>query len=572
MMNPVLRKDIVGLLRLKRVAAIHFLFVAVLAILVLLTWPQGGVLAGTLAIGDAAAAGPASDDLLMGLVLGQLVLLMLLVPGIASVSLTSEREGNTLEMLYASRLKPLSIILGKIGIAVAYPILLLASGLPFVAMLGWRGEVRMDQLTEAYLVLALSAVYMSILCLAISAFCRQSATSLVIAYVVTLVTCGGVLVPAAIMLDSMAHPLLASVLHYLRGLSPVAAEMSLLKPRLNDFGGAGRQMLPIWQVFVPMALAAIVVCIGLIVMKLRKAPSSSEGFGAPTGGTIEGRTLGRRLLYLIDPLKRRKPLGGGNPLLGKEHRTSNLRSGRWMIRIFYASLFLSLGMAVMSLYGGTEHADLLRYVAQVLVAFQIALVALVVPSLSSAALSSELENGTFELLRLTPLRAGTIFWGKLLPAFLPAALPIVALLPAYGTVCFVNYDYISRVLLILPVVVLTVLLFSILGLACSAFLANTARATVVAYLIAAGIVVLPALVWWAGSAHLVSVNITRWIAASSPLVMALNLLPSEQGGQAADAQQRIDALRSFHLWLMGGLCLFMLVLSRMRLNVLLRQG
>jgi len=563
-MNPVLQKDIVGLLRLKRVAAIHFLFVAVLAILVLLTWPQGGILAGTFTIGSRAASGPASDDLLMGLVMGQLVLLVLLVPGIASVSLTSEREGNTLEMLYASRLKPMAIILGKIGIAISYPIILLASGLPFIAMLGWRGEVRLDQLAEAYLVLTLAAVYMAILCLTISAFCKQSATSLVIAYVVTLVTCGGVLVPAAIMLDSMADPILANILHYMRGLSPVAAALSLLKPRLNDFGGTGRQMLPIWQVFVPMALAAVAACVSLIVVKLSKAPSSSEGFGAPTGGTMEERSIGRKLLYLIDPKKKRKPLGRGNPLLGKERRTSNLRSGRWMIRIFYASLFLSLGMAVMSLYGGTEHQDLLRYVAQVLVAFQIALVTLVVPSLSSAALSSELENGTFELLRLTPLRAGQIFWGKLLPAFLPAVLPIIALLPAYGTVCFVNYDYLSRVVLILPVVVLTVLMFSILGLTCSAFLSNTARATVVAYLIAAGIVVLPTLVWWAGGAGLASVKMTRWVAACSPLVMAMNLLPN--------SDQPVYALRSFHLYLMGGLCFLMLVLSWIRLKVLLRQG
>jgi ABC-type transport system involved in multi-copper enzyme maturation permease subunit len=570
-MNPVLQKDIVGLLRLKRVAAIHFLFVAVLAALVLLTWPQGGIMAGTFSIGKESPAGPASDDLLMGLVLGQLVLLILLVPGIASVALTSEREGNTLEMLYASRLKPLSIILGKIGIAIGYPVILLVSGLPFVAMLGWRGEVRPAQLAEAYFVLTLSSVYLSILCLAISAYCRQSATALVVAYVVVLVTCGGVLVPAAIMLDTATDKLLGIVLHYIRGLSPLAAALSLLKPRLNDFGGAGRNMLPVWQIFVPMASLATLVCIALIVLKLRKAPSSSEGFGAPTGGTMEARSLGRKLLYLIDPKKKRKPLGRGNPLLGKERRTSNLRSGRWMIRIFYASLFLSLGMAVMSLYGGTQHEDLLRYVAQVLVAFQIALVTLVIPSLSSATVSSEHENGTFELLRLTPLRAGQIFWGKLLPAFLPAVLPIVALVPAYATVCYVNLDYIPRVLMILPIVLLTVLMFSILGLTCSAFLSNTARATVVAYLIAAGMVVLPALVWWAGVSGLVPRNAAKYVGAISPLVMSLSLLPTERGG-GQDVQALIYELRDYHCWFMGGLCVLMLIMSRIRLAVMLRQG
>ena len=45
-----------------------------------------------------------------------------------------------------------------------------------------------------------------------------------------------------------------------------------------------------------------------------------------------------------------------------------------MIRIFYVSLFLSLGLAVMALYGGTEHGDLMRYVVQILITLQIGLV------------------------------------------------------------------------------------------------------------------------------------------------------------------------------------------------------
>ena len=44
-MNPVLKKDLIGLLRLKRIAAIQVLFVAMIGLMVLLTWPQGGVLA-----------------------------------------------------------------------------------------------------------------------------------------------------------------------------------------------------------------------------------------------------------------------------------------------------------------------------------------------------------------------------------------------------------------------------------------------------------------------------------------------------------------------------------------------
>src|SRR5690554_5693007 len=98
-MNPVLLKDLIGLLRLKRVAAIQVFFLLVLGVLVMLTWPQSGVLTGTFGAGSAEAAEVASaargqDQLLLSLVLGQIVLLLLFVPGIASVALTSEKEAN----------------------------------------------------------------------------------------------------------------------------------------------------------------------------------------------------------------------------------------------------------------------------------------------------------------------------------------------------------------------------------------------------------------------------------------------------------------------------------------------
>src|SRR5687767_8378569 len=105
-MNPVLQKDLLALLRLKRVAAVQILFVAVLAIMVVGTWPQEGVAPGSIDLGGAQNIVRTGDPFLLALTLGQIVLLVLLVPGVASVAISQERENNTLEMLYASRLKP----------------------------------------------------------------------------------------------------------------------------------------------------------------------------------------------------------------------------------------------------------------------------------------------------------------------------------------------------------------------------------------------------------------------------------------------------------------------------------
>jgi hypothetical protein len=59
-------------------------------------------------------------------------------------------------------------------------------------------------------------------------------------------------------------------------------------------------------------------------------------------------------------------------------------------------------------------------------------------------------------------------------------------------------------------------------------------------------------------------SVARWVCVISPLVMALNLLPV---GSSAIAQMYAP-----HLWLMGGLCLGLLVIARVRLIVLLRHG
>ena len=436
---------------------------------------------------------------MLALMLGQLVLLVLLVPGMAAVAVTGEREAGTLEMLYASRLSPLKIIIGKIGLAIAYPLLLLVSGLPFVALLAWRGELRTDQLLLSYGVLALSAIYLTILSLGVSATCRQGATAMVIAYMLILVTCGGVLVPGAIMLAGGARRDGDAAALRPRGLAGRGHPL-ILAPRTGDMGGLERHMMPLWMIFIPFASAVSIAAVALIGAKLHKAPSTMEGFGAQVSGSTARRSWFRRFFFLIDPTKKRQPLGRGNPVMAKERRTSNLRSGSWMIRIFYVSLFLSLALAGMGLYGDPSHPDLMKYVVQILVALQIALVTLVVPSLSTASVSGEIENGTFELLRLTPLSSDSIFWGKLIPSLPPALLPMAALLPAYLALVFIDPSYMPHLMRIGPVVLLDLLAMCILGLTCSTWLGNTARATVAAYALAASLVILPMLIWWAGEA------------------------------------------------------------------------
>jgi hypothetical protein len=112
-------------------------------------------------------------------------------------------------------------------------------------------------------------------------------------------------------------------------------------------------------------------------------------------------------------------------------------------------------------------------------------------------------------------------------------------------------------------VLLAVLLSCLIGLAGSAFIANTARATVTAYLGVAAMFLLPLLVWLVAGQQL-SERAAAHLAFLSPLVMALNELP---GGS-----ESLRDLYSLHLWVIGGACAAMLTGSWIRVNALLRQG
>lgn len=571
-MNPVLQKDLLGLLRRKRIAAVHLVFIATLSALVLGTWPQQGIVA---------LASQGRDELLLGLVLGQLLLLVLIVPGIAAVSIVGEREANTLEMLYASRLSAAQIILGKVVSSLGVPLLLLATGLPFAALLSYRGELDAGKLGLCYAVLVTAAVLLSIGALTVSAMCRQMASALVISYVAVLAVCGGLLVPATIMLKSQTG-IAAQMTHYARTLSPVAAALSVLRPELDELGGRESasalpqaaaaftadteqptRLLPAWKVFFPLAGSVIAACFATLVARLSRPPVASERFADADRTAFGARR--RRLLYVIDDQKPRKSMGTFNPLLSKEARTTQLRSRRWMLRVFYGALMLSLLLAVMALYGGVDHPDLLAYVARVIVAFQAALVAFVVPSLTSAAVSSEIETGTFEMLRLTPLRASAIFWGKFLPAFIPALLPLVALVPAFAAICVIDAGYVPFFARLAVVVVSSVAVCAAIGLVCSSFASSTPVATVASYLITAGLFALPLLAGEVGAAHLAP-EVIRWLALPSPLMIGLSLLPGET------ASALIRDLWLHHVALMGGVCGVMLVAARLRLTHLLRHG
>jgi hypothetical protein len=95
------------------------------------------------------------------------------------------------------------------------------------------------------------------------------------------------------------------------------------------------------------------------------------------------------------------------------------------------------------------------------------------------------------------------------------------------------------------------------------FFDRTARATVADYLCCAAIFVLPVFPYLASGAQ-ISPTLAAWLGLSSPLVIALNLMP----GGLPD----VRTIWLVHLIVIGVLCIFLLLVSRYRLTVLMRRG
>jgi ABC-type transport system involved in multi-copper enzyme maturation permease subunit len=551
-MNPILRKDVLQTLREKRVAGVQALFVVVLGVGVLACWPQQGVLA---------VADRAHDNLFDALILGQLVFLLLFVPGAAAVSLASEVEIQTFEMLYASRLTARQIVLGKILGAIAFPILLLLTGLPFVGLLALRGASSLQSLLMVYATLLLTAAFLSMIALAVSSFYQTTSGALVMSYLVMAGVCIAPLVPSAILLDRSSG-WTAAGLHYARGLSPLAAVLAVLRPDWGDFDGRVHSLISLWPTFLGAATVAIIGCAALLAVRLSRPDwhgDRADTIGAPD------QPLWRRLLLRKGSQAPRPPIAISNPLIINEGRINTVRSGRWCVRIFYGSVLTSMALALISLYGGGGDPGLLNHVTQVVIAFQIGVIALITPALTSASISSELETGTFELLRTTPLRPGQIFLGKLIPSLVPSLLPIVAFLPAYGTICYLDAGYIPYFLRLFPVLVLATIYCCTAGLLCSALFPQTARATVAGYIATAALFFVPLLAAWAASRAL-SERAASWIAMPSPMFVALNVVnlnPVKMPG---------IQIWPMHLIVCSLVVLALLFLARVRLAVLLKEG
>ena len=128
------------------------------------------------------ASAQVGQEVFGALILIETLLVVFLAPAFTSGAISLEREKQTLDMLAATPISSLAIVVGKLFSALAYVFLLIAASIPLTAIVFVFGGVGPDDVLRAYLVLVVSAIGLGALGLFISALMQRTQGATVVTF------------------------------------------------------------------------------------------------------------------------------------------------------------------------------------------------------------------------------------------------------------------------------------------------------------------------------------------------------------------------------------------------------
>ncbi|MBR4674468.1 MAG: hypothetical protein IKP00_08385 [Victivallales bacterium] len=535
--NPIMKREFQSAARMGKTIAFAAFAVFSLAFIIFALWPRSGVFS------------EANSNELFTIFMGaELTFMLLMTAGFTSSAITSERERNTFAMLQTSLLSPGEILWGKLVGALGISFVLFFITLPVASICAMSGGISMATLGSALLIVAFSTLVFGLMGLAVSAICRKTYVSILLTYIGVAVLAGATWLPAALFNIEMLRPFFLKM----RAISPYEALFALQFTESYEVHVTGASAHAVFSTFV-IAMCVLGCIFFFIFAKYIFAPPNFS-----RSKTVEQyddkRTLRKRRLgwpfYLIDPLKRKKPIPSyRNPVFVAEIRSKIFGNPKFIIRALSVCICISLCLlvAILQQIGETD-LDKIRAVA---IIFQLGLVAILAPTVSSGSITDEKVSDTLLLLRLSPLTSLNVVIGKMKAAmmyviiFLLSGIPVLvvlvfletsispdfgAMLPAgfsleaFGNAEKAIVDGIAiywRVLAWSGVLLVTCLLLTSAGLCASCFAPSTGFATAVSYGFALVLTVGSLAVLLFGSR--VSPEVQAWFLMFNPFVAALEI-------------------------------------------------
>ncbi|HVE76173.1 MAG TPA: ABC transporter permease subunit [Actinomycetota bacterium] len=311
--NPVLDREIKERMRAARSSILISVFVGLMAGVLYLIYrvaleffQQSGIFSG------GGFTSVALGRIMFEWILGFLLMLVAFIaPGLASASISGEKERKTLHLLQITLLRPRSIALGKLGASTAFLLLMIVAIVPLLMVPIVLGGVNVWQVLKSLLVITSFAVFIVAMSTYFSSVARRSQASTVLAYLMTFLY--GVVILGLLFLETFvlgsfgAEPVMQSrpvslFVNPLVALADAATdersmglEVSLLSgiaqfvDRPNDQFQEGAQLgpngevilqepaeeraepfrLPVWPVFVVLMVAATALFVMLTTLRLR---------------------------------------------------------------------------------------------------------------------------------------------------------------------------------------------------------------------------------------------------------------------------------------------------------------
>jgi ABC-type transport system involved in multi-copper enzyme maturation permease subunit len=218
--NPVLWRELRARFRGPRAFSLITAYLVFILGLAFAVYRQG--------LDEGAPAAQIGQALFGALLLAQLIGILLVAPGLTMAALSGEVERRTYELLLATPLSGAAIVRGKLGAAVAFLIVFLASGLPFLGLAWSLGGVGLGDLLRSQFSLLLAATLLASLGLGASALLLRTERAAIAAY---LATAGFCLLPPLLiwmlaslrLADANLRALISGALAAISPLAPVIA-------------------------------------------------------------------------------------------------------------------------------------------------------------------------------------------------------------------------------------------------------------------------------------------------------------------------------------------------------------
>ena len=122
------------------------------------------------------------QEIFGALLLVETLLVVFLAPAFTAGAISLEREKQTLDMLAATPISSVAIVLGKLLSALTYVFVLIGASIPLTAMVFVFGGVGPDEVLRGYVVLLVSAIGLGSLGLFISAVMQRTQAATVVTF------------------------------------------------------------------------------------------------------------------------------------------------------------------------------------------------------------------------------------------------------------------------------------------------------------------------------------------------------------------------------------------------------